>query len=241
MAANALPPIIRIRTGNSQVYLIKNGHRSILVDAGLAKTPRYILAEAASVGVQPPDIALIVVTHAHYDHVGGLHTLSQVTGGDILAHPYEAGCMEKGFSPFPKGTNMLGRTVAALGKRLAKYYSSFHPVIATIQVSESYDLEPYGLQGFILPTPGHTAGSLSLILNDDVAIVGDSAFGIFPGKVYPPFADDPQTLLSSWEVLLAAGCQTFLPGHGRPISRDSLKACLTRKRLEQSRLAKAIS
>jgi hypothetical protein len=57
-------------------------------------------------------------------------------------------------------------------------------------------------------------GSISLIIDDEIAAVGDAMVGTLPGKIYPPFADDVPELIRSWEILLNTGCGTFLPAHG---------------------------
>ncbi|MCI0523244.1 MAG: hypothetical protein L0Y37_06275, partial [Bacteroidales bacterium] len=76
---------------------------------------------------------------------------------------------------------------------------------------------------FVMHTPGHCAGESAVIIDGEVAIVGDSLINIPTVKIFPPFADDVKELLRSWEKLLATGCHTFLPGHGGHISREVLQ------------------
>jgi glyoxylase-like metal-dependent hydrolase (beta-lactamase superfamily II) len=54
-----------------QVFLIKTGGRNILIDTGVGQ---QLLPELAARGVKPEDISLILITHMHGDHVGGLFT-----------------------------------------------------------------------------------------------------------------------------------------------------------------------
>lgn len=221
--------ITRIRAGNSQVYLVHNGSRSILVDAGIPRKAGRILAHVEKAGLSPHDVALIVITHAHFDHVGGLYALQRATGAAVLAHPYEAHSLRKGSGRFPAGTRPIFSLVSSVGQKLLAPLNRFHPVDAVQLIEETRPLDEYGIDGCILPTPGHTAGSISLILRDKVAIVGDTAFGIFRSTAYPPFADDPRALLESWRRLLDTGCRTFLPAHGRPVRRDLLQSGLDRR------------
>jgi len=53
-----------------------------------------------------------------------------------------------------------------------------------------------------------------------MAFVGDTMFGIFPGSVFPPFAEDPRQLINSWGQLLDTGCSLFLPSHGSANTRE---------------------
>lgn len=75
----------------------------------------------------------------------------------------------------------------------------------------------------ILETPGHSQDSISIIVNKEIAIVGDVMFGIFRNSVFPPFADRIETMIGSWGKLLNTDCELFLPGHGREIRRSLLQ------------------
>ena len=63
-------------------------------------------------------------------------------------------------------------------------------------------------------TPGHTEGSISLIIDNEIALVGDTMFGAFPGTIFPPFANDESLMVNSWEKLLKTKCKVFIPSHG---------------------------
>ena len=61
-----------------------------------------------------------------------------------------------------------------------------------------------------------------MVIDDEIAIAGDSIIGTTPGKPFPPFADDVEILFSSWKKIIDTGCRAFLPGHGRPVSREEI-------------------
>jgi glyoxylase-like metal-dependent hydrolase (beta-lactamase superfamily II) len=104
----------------------------------------------------------------------------------------------------------------------------FTPLVPDISIDGPFDLAKYGLEGTALPLPGHSAGSIGVILDTGEAFVGDAAFNIFPRTVVPPLADDPAALLESWRILLSSGARTFYPGHGKPFGREKLEASLPR-------------
>lgn len=215
--------IIPILTGNSNTYLLPNGERSIVVDSGIPGMAPRILRAAQGAGLAPQDIALVVMTHTHYDHAGSLQALKAATGAKVLVHACEEDCLRQGFSPIPAGTNAYGKTVSFLCSRVIRGFGKFPAVEADILIDRRWDLAEYGIPGYVLPTPGHTAGSLCLVLEEGIALVGDTLFGIFPNSAYPPFANDQPELRKSWRLLLDTGCHTFLPGHGRAVGRKLLE------------------
>jgi len=81
----------------------------------------------------------------------------------------------------------------------------------------------------LLHTPGHTPGSISVIIDNEIAIVGDTMFGVFWWSVYPPFASNPDKLIDSWEKLLETRCRIFLPSHGSANKRSLVEKDFGRK------------
>jgi hydroxyacylglutathione hydrolase len=212
-----------IQAGGANVYLIANGSQSILVDAGSKGASEKILETLRESGLQPQDVTLIILTHTHSDHCGGLKALQEMTRAKILVHESEAENLTRGYGSFPRGTTLLGKLISFIGRNLARGSSSFEAVRPDTTISERFDLEPYGIDGYVLTTPGHSSGSLCVIVDGETAIVGDTLFGISRRTTFPPFADDVDELLRSWKRLIETGCQRFLPGHGGTISIQALR------------------
>jgi hydroxyacylglutathione hydrolase len=216
--------IVRIDGGHVNVYLVLNGDKSILIDAGIKGKAKKILDKVRASGCSPKDIALIIVTHTHYDHCGSLAELKSKTGAKILVHESEAINLEQGYTSMPKGTLMYTNVLSSVGNRiLPKKWTSFIPVKADIEVGDRYTLEDYGLEGEILHMPGHTSGSLCFVYEKDHVFVGDTVFHMRKNSAFPPFADDVQSLYRSWEKLLDGNYAYFYPGHGTPFRQDVLE------------------
>lgn len=222
-------PIVKIIAGNTNVYLIRNGSSSVLIDTGVEGRSRNILRALEQYELKPQDVSLIVLTHTHHDHTGNLKALKDATGAQVLVHRNEADNLRTGFTPFPKGTKLFSRIIVYLAKHLMKNMSRYKPVEPDIVVDNQYDLRPHGLSAYILSTPGHTSGSISLILKDHDAVIGDAAFNITGLGIYPPFANDQSNLLETWKKLRDTGCQRFFPSHGRMISRAKFERNLKRR------------
>jgi hydroxyacylglutathione hydrolase len=84
--------------------------------------------------------------------------------------------------------------------------------------SES-DINEFGFNAYLMNTSGHTIGSMSLIIDDEIAIVGDTMFVVLKWSVFPPYAEDKDLMVKSWGKLLKTKCSEFLPSHGTANSR----------------------
>ena len=230
--------ILKIPLGTSNAYLIGEQQRYLLVDAGNAGRAGKLQRLLHKGGIRPSQIELIVITHVHYDHVGSLNAIKALCECPVAVHANEAPLLRYGRVVFPRGTNRIGRLAMGLGTRLSSFRPSlfaFDAVDPEIVVTGEMPLERFGISGTIVPTPGHSAGSLSVVLSDGTTCVGDLAINYLPfglGPIFPPFADDVPQLLASWDLLLEKGVHTIFPGHGNafPASKlGSKKAALLPK------------
>ena len=219
-------------------YLVKRDKFSLLIDTGmpgdLAKISRTLVASS----IDMRDLKLIVVTHAHYDHVGSLAAVAEASGAPILAASSALPLLRQGFSSVPRGLNPFARLLTSLvkstsgdGPRFASpgnITSQNDAAEGTIPIDAPRRLDEYGFPAVAVPLPGHTADSLGIILDSGEAFIGDAAFNLLPRSVVPFLADAPEQLLKSWRVLIESEARVFYPGHGRPFSRDKLMRSLPR-------------
>ena len=210
--------IIRVLAGRSNVFLVSHNGKYFLVDTSPGRRWNTLDRRLRRLGVERLDA--LVLTHAHYDHVGNAARLQERYEARVIAHIAEGPFMARGENNAVGGSNALTRLmVARLGKLFARR-ARYEPCRPDIQVDPSFNLGEYGFKAQALHTPGHTPGSLSVIVDDEIALVGDAMFGIFPGSVFPPYAMDAGETVRSWEKLLATHCRLFLPAHGTANSRQ---------------------
>jgi len=217
-------PYHRIRLGFGHAYLVRSQRNWILVDAGSARQEKAFIRHLAQQKISAQEIKLIVITHVHFDHVGSLKAIKALCGCPVAVHEKEGQLLSKGIVAIPPGTNLFGKTASCLGK-LMKPFFRFSAVEPEVIISEDFSLEPYGIPGSIIPTEGHTEGSLSVLLSSGEAFVGDLAANHLPfelGPILPPFAASVPELLRSWEKLLSFGPTIICPGHGKPFRADLL-------------------
>ena len=215
--------IVAVHLGRANAYLVISERQTLLIDTGIKGNAQKIVQALEKVRLSPSHIRLIIITHTHYDHCGSLKALQELTDAKSLVHESEAARLREGYGGFPKGTTPLTKAVSCLGRAMGKRMGGYEPVSPDITMKDHFGLEAYGVDGYVLATPGHTIGSLSVILNRKHAVVGDTLFNIFRKSLFPPFADAPDDLLKSWRKLYETGCEHFYPGHGRPFGRDKLR------------------
>ncbi|HKK43737.1 MAG TPA: MBL fold metallo-hydrolase [Bacteroidales bacterium] len=210
--------IVRVVSGRSNVFLLSAGGKNILIDTGPAMMWRTLSNRLVKLNIHSIDF--LILTHSHFDHAANAKRIKLLFGAKVFIHKSESDCLDNGINPVTRGTNFMYRFfVVFLNKSIAGFLS-YDPCDYDYQVDTCFSLEEYGLNAYILHTPGHTVGSMSLIIDNEIAIAGDSMFGVFRNSIYPPLAADPGLMIESWGQLLDTGCSLFLPSHGSGDTRD---------------------
>jgi metallo-beta-lactamase class B len=78
--------------------LVTSPRGHALIDGGLPESASLILANIRALGFRPEDVKLIVNSHAHYDHAGGIEALREATGARVAASRWSARVLEAGTS-----------------------------------------------------------------------------------------------------------------------------------------------
>jgi glyoxylase-like metal-dependent hydrolase (beta-lactamase superfamily II) len=221
-----------LRLGLTRCYVIRD-RGAILVDAGMPWQAGSFIRQLARTPVNPAEIRLIVLSHGHFDHAGSAAAIQRLTGAELAAHIADVDIVEGSRITKPTPQTRWGATMwsalAPFMPALAARYSAH--VDLTIG-DDGRPLSDYGIAGRIVHTPGHTAGSLSVLLETGQAFVGCMAHSGPPFRAHPDlpiFADDPDQLRRSWEELIALGAQHVYPGHGDPFDLAAILSPLAHK------------
>jgi metallo-beta-lactamase class B len=157
---------------DASAYLLDTDEGLYLIDCGTPEGYETCLKNIRTLGYEPQDIVAIFGTHGHYDHLGAAALFKRDFGVALYLHPDDQEQVESGD---------LMKTTAGL-----LYGTTFIPckVDRLLHDSESFNLGNMQLE--ILHTPGHTNGSISIILKTSdlvVLIAADTLYGGFSSRI----------------------------------------------------------
>lgn len=181
-------------------YVVINGGRAFVVDPG-ADAERIIAAAEA----EGAKIEWVLLTHAHFDHIGAAAAL-QREGAQIILHRDDV----KLIKSFQNLSVLAGVKV-----------EHFTPDV-TVAGGETLDVA--GVSVKVIHTPGHTAGSVCYVAGD-VIFSGDTLFALSYGRTDFPTGSFAQLKNSVVNKLFALeGDYKVLPGHEGPTTLDYERA-----------------
>jgi len=215
-------PIVQISFLLSNAYLVKS-EKPILIDTGSEEDTAPLDDALAENGLSKRDLRLVILTHGHADHAGLARELRQTSGARLL--------MGEGDAPLAKAghndtMNPMNFTAHVLKACLSHSYPRFQPDYV---VRGPVSLAGFGIDGTVFEMPGHTAGSVVVVLGNRSAFVGDMMLGGSLGGALSPespgehyFHADQSQNRKNIEELLRRGVETFYLGHGGPVKREDV-------------------
>jgi hydroxyacylglutathione hydrolase len=215
--------VFQVLSGRSNSYMISNDEQNILVDTGKETAFSKLRENIKTLGLDNSDISHLILTHTHFDHCQSAYQIKSENNCQIVVSENAAVSISNGYTKLPEGTLLTTKLVARIGQFTGKKRFGYKTFIPDFLISgdDEFQMNNYDLS--IIETPGHSQDSISIIIDNEIAIVGDVMFGAFRNSVFPPYADSIETMVGSWEKLLNTDCEIFLPGHGREIRRSLLR------------------
>jgi glyoxylase-like metal-dependent hydrolase (beta-lactamase superfamily II) len=222
--------IFQIDLGFDQCYILKS-EGVIAVDAGAPNKGKIFANGLERVSIHPQDVQLVVITHGHWDHVGSAGELKAITGAKLAMHQREVHWLEQSLAPLPPGITLWGRIFISIHKKFLPLIKIPPAEVDVTLGDEGLSLYDYGIPGRVLHTPGHSSGSVSVLLDTGEAFVGDLAMNKFPLRLSPGlpiFAEDPAEVVRSWKLLLDHGASRVYPAHGKPFAAAVIEKAISR-------------
>ncbi|HEY0173654.1 MAG TPA: subclass B3 metallo-beta-lactamase [Pyrinomonadaceae bacterium] len=194
--------------GLSSILLTsKAGH--VLIDGALPESVPQIVANIRALGFRIEDVKLIVNSHVHFDHGGGIAELQRLSGAQVAASPWSAGVLTK--SGVGKGDPQFGGIAPV----------ALVPRASTLRDGQTLRVGDIKLAAHF--TPGHTPGGtswtwksceggrcLSLVYSDSMTPVSAENFRFSDSREYPSAVRDFE---KSFAFLRSTPCDILLTSH----------------------------
>jgi glyoxylase-like metal-dependent hydrolase (beta-lactamase superfamily II) len=238
---NVAEGVHRIEDSYTNWYLVEEDGRLTVVDAGVPTSWESLLEALGALGRSLGDIEAVVLTHAHFDHVGfaerarrelGVPVYVHENDVSLTRHPWRYG-MERPRALY-LATQVKALPIVASFLRTRAFWPS--PLKDVVRY-ENGSLPVPGSPRVVF-TPGHTLGHCALHLPDrDAVLAGDAIVTLDPYTarrgprlVARAATADSERNLRSLEALVETGARTVLMGHGEPWT-DGIESAATQARL----------
>ena len=187
-------------------YLITTPNGHILLDSGFIETVPQIKQNVAQLGFRLADIKILLNSHAHYDHAGGLAELKRLTGATLMTSEGDVALLAAG-----------GKGDPNFGDRFL-----YEPVKPDRTLRDGDNVELGGVTMVARLTPGHTKGctSWTMKVKDgekeyDVVFYGSTSAPGYKLVNNPGYPDIVADYEKAFRLLKTLPCDVFLAAHGQ--------------------------
>lgn len=213
----------RIEVGGANCYLIRtNNDDFVMVDTGISTQRARLLLELKKAGCRPGILKLILLTHGDPDHAGNCAFLREKYCAKTAIHRDDAGMVETGNTYWNrKGrpdriSRVFAILITLLGKlNRANQFETFTP---DLLLEDGQDLAEFGWKARVLHLPGHSKGSVGILMADGDLICGDLIYNF--GQPASLFIDDLAAYRASLDKLRGLAIKIVYPGHGWPFPME---------------------
>ena len=185
--------IVNVGYHSTNYYAIDVNGGKLLVDCGWPRTLPQFTGELRRKGIEPPEIKYVLATHFHPDHAGLVEEFKHLGARLILLE------------------NQLDKVQPSASMDSPESMSfvrvSSHNNIALKFAESRQFLASLDLAGEIIPTPGHSDDSITLILDEGLAFTGD----LPPRSIV---SEDDQVTRASWDRISQHKIRKIFPAHG---------------------------
>ena len=222
------PKIFSIPLGIDTTYIIQS-KGTIMIDGGAPDKVSLFKKKLELYSISPKEIKLIILTHAHWDHIASVRDIKELTGASIALHHSERNWLEGTKHSMPSGFTTWGKILGGILTLVMPLIKIPFAQLDYEIPDEGFSLIDYGIHGKVIHTPGHSPGSVSIVLDSGDAFVGDLAMNGFPlrtGPGLPIFGYDLNLIKEGWTKLLEIGVRTIYPAHGKPFPAEVMRKAI---------------
>src|SRR3954471_20815582 len=226
---NAAPGIHRVEDANTNWYLVEEDGALCVVDAGVPSSWDSLHEALGRIGRTPADVAAVVLTHAHFDHVGFAEKARTELNVPVYVHENDAPMTRHPWRydferprSFYFATQLQALPIVAGFLRTRAFWPP--PITEVRRYGDDAGALPVPGAPRVVPTPGHTLGHCSLHLPDrDAVLAGDAVVMLDPYTarrgprlVARAATADVERNTRTLDALAATRARVVLTGHGEP-------------------------
>lgn len=208
-----------ICAGVTTTYRVRD-RGAVLIDPGGVREAGIVTRRLERLLAGGEGVTLMIATHGHFDHVGAATVLRERRQAPLAVHRGDTEWVRRGTWIWPPALTAWGRMLrAALAPVLCRA-QRFSPTPVDLELDHAgLDLRSFGVPARVEATPGHSPGSMSVLLDRGEAVAGDLAMNGLPMTVRPSFgifAHHPEQIPASWRLLRELDARVIHPAHSRP-------------------------
>lgn len=204
-----------VGANNIASILVATPQGHILLDTGTQKMAAVVFPNIVKLGFKPADIKVMLISHAHYDHMETMETIRRITGATVAALEPEVPSLVSGHDL--SSTETWGHEPIQVG-RVLKTGEDVHLGGSTVKV---------------IWTPGHTLGAAAYFINtQEDGRTYQIVYGGPPGPITgdPKYDTRPEDAFNSYKALRAMNPDILISGHPQNLFKGKLEALWANKR-----------
>ena len=221
LQTNVVPRVHRLGSPFVNWYVVEDGNRLTVVDAGLPRFATDLERDLHELGHRPEDVEAVVLTHSDADHTG-VATALREAGATVYVHGYDQGTLA---SPGPKGGEARPQTVVPHLRHpqawrtmvaMARGGGARPAAIEGPEIVSDGDVLDVPGRPKVIHTPGHTPGQVAVYVPDErVVFTGDTVFSECQTWL---MTSDIDQWVGALDLIAGLDVDTVVPGHGPVLS-----------------------
>src|SRR5262245_9182264 len=204
-----------VGANNIASILVATPRGHILLDTGTQKMAAVVFPNMVKLGFKPADIKVMLISHAHYDHMETMETIRRITGATVAALEAEVPALVSGHDLSSNET--WGQEPIQVGRVL----------------KSGEDVQLGGSTVKVIWTPGHTLGAAAyFIATQEDGRTYQIVYGGPPGPITgdPRYDTRPEDAFNSYKALRAMNPDILITGHPQNLLKGKLDALWANKR-----------